>query len=92
MEKRGIAGRRAAPSPQRGFAGSDPRGPKTLRDQLVQEGKLLDHQDPNFSVFAEDIPFNSPSAAAAVVFGSTARPVCLEDQAGWSDLPRVARS
>jgi uncharacterized protein DUF4357 len=42
---------------------------KQLRDQLVQEGKLIDSPDPDLYLFADDIPFNSPSAAAAVVFG-----------------------
>jgi Domain of unknown function (DUF4357) len=39
----------------------------------VQECKLLDHQDPSLYVFADDIPFNSPSAAAAIVFGGNQR-------------------
>lgn len=42
---------------------------KTLRDQLVLDGRLTDGLDPALYVFAEDVPFNSPSAAAAVVFG-----------------------
>lgn len=46
---------------------------KTLRDQLVLEGKLIDDQDLSLYVFAEDVPFNSPSAAAAVVFGGNQR-------------------
>lgn len=43
---------------------------KDLRDQLVADGKLIDApgQD-GFFVFAEDVPFSSPSAAAAVVNG-----------------------
>jgi len=42
---------------------------KLLREQLVQEGKLLQDKQPNLLIFAEDISFESPSAAAAVVFG-----------------------
>jgi hypothetical protein len=42
---------------------------KTLRVQIVQEGQLAEGSDPGFYVFAEDVPFSSPSAAAAVVFG-----------------------
>lgn len=42
---------------------------KGLRDQLVEEGKLADADQDGFFVFTEDVPFNSPSAAAAVVFG-----------------------
>jgi hypothetical protein len=40
---------------------------RSLRDQLVQEGKLLDSGNPEYFVFAEDVAFSSPSAAAAVV-------------------------
>lgn len=38
-----------------------------LRNQLVEDGKLIDGTDPAFYVFAEDTAFSSPSAAAAVV-------------------------
>lgn len=40
---------------------------KSLRDQLVADGKLIDSTEPNYFVFTDDLPFNSPSAAAAVV-------------------------
>jgi hypothetical protein len=40
-----------------------------LRDQLVEEGKLADADQEGLFVFREDVPFSSPSAAAAVVFG-----------------------
>jgi hypothetical protein len=39
-----------------------------LRDQLVAEGKLANSGQDGFLVFTEDVPFASPSAAAAVVF------------------------
>ena len=40
----------------------------SLRDQLVMDGKLTDApESPGFYVVTEDIPFSSPSAAAAVV-------------------------
>src|SRR5262249_7140131 len=42
---------------------------KALRDQLVHDGKLVDCDDPSLLVFTENVVFNSPSAAAAVVFG-----------------------
>src|SRR4029453_2110391 len=42
---------------------------RSLRDQLVSEGKLIDGSDPAFFVFAEDIAFGSPSAGAAVILG-----------------------
>ncbi|MEX2599859.1 MAG: GIY-YIG nuclease family protein [Dehalococcoidia bacterium] len=38
-----------------------------LRDQLVHAGKLRDSDDAGFYEFAEDVPFSSPSAAAATV-------------------------
>lgn len=40
---------------------------RSQRDQLVADRKLRDSDDPNYYVFAEDVPFNSPSAAATVV-------------------------
>jgi hypothetical protein len=40
-----------------------------LRDELVQSGRLVDGSDPQFLVFADHVPFDSPSAAAAVVLG-----------------------
>lgn len=42
---------------------------RILRDQLVNDGKLRDSEQEGFYVFAEDVPFNSPSAAATVVYG-----------------------
>jgi len=40
---------------------------KALRDQLVSDGKLIESGEPNYYVFADDVPFNSPSAGAAIV-------------------------
>jgi hypothetical protein len=40
---------------------------KPLRDQLVQDGKLVDGADSQYYVFAEDVAFSSPSAAAAII-------------------------
>ncbi len=40
---------------------------RTLRDQLVADGKLVDSEKPDFYVFNEDVSFSSPSAAASVV-------------------------
>lgn len=45
---------------------------RALRHQLVDEGRLIDSDDPPLLVFAEDVSFSSPSAAAAVVMGRTA--------------------
>jgi hypothetical protein len=39
-----------------------------LRDDLVAAGKLVLSTDPAFYVFADDVAFSSPSAAATVVF------------------------
>ncbi len=41
---------------------------RTLRDKLVKEGKLVPNEGGGLYVFAEDVSFASPSAAAAVVF------------------------
>lgn len=43
---------------------------KDLRDDLVKVGKLKPNSNPEFLEFAEDVPFKSPSAAAAVVAGA----------------------
>jgi uncharacterized protein DUF4357 len=40
-----------------------------LREQLMAEGKLAEAGQDGFLVFTEDVPFSSPSAAAAVVYG-----------------------
>lgn len=40
---------------------------KSLRDQLVADGKLIDGPDHEHFVFNEDVGFSSPSAGAAVV-------------------------
>jgi hypothetical protein len=42
---------------------------KGLRDQLIAEGKLIDSDQADFLVFTDNVPFSSPSAAAAVVYG-----------------------
>ncbi|RMH50630.1 MAG: GIY-YIG nuclease family protein [Bacteroidetes bacterium] len=40
---------------------------RDLRDDLIESGKLVDASDPDLLVFAENVPFSSPSAAASVV-------------------------
>ena len=40
---------------------------RTLRDQLYQEGKLVDDSNPALLRFVEDVSFSSPSAGTAVV-------------------------
>ncbi|HLZ57662.1 MAG TPA: GIY-YIG nuclease family protein [Ktedonosporobacter sp.] len=40
---------------------------RQLREQLVQEKLLIPSEDGKFYLFQEDIPFKSPSAAAAVI-------------------------
>ena len=40
---------------------------KALRDQLVEDGKLIESEQTDFYVFNEDVGFSSPSAGAAVV-------------------------
>ncbi|MCQ1779124.1 GIY-YIG nuclease family protein [Neorhizobium galegae] len=39
----------------------------SLRQQLMSDGRLIQTLDPNFVEFSEDVTFNSPSAAAAVI-------------------------
>lgn len=39
----------------------------SLRQQLMNDGRLVPTDDPNFVEFAEDVTFASPSAAAAVI-------------------------
>lgn len=43
-----------------------------LRDQLVADGSLAVTQDGGMLVFTRDVPFSSPSAAAAVIYGRNA--------------------
>jgi hypothetical protein len=38
-----------------------------LRDDLIEAGKLVEANNPELLVFADDVPFGSPSAAATVV-------------------------
>ena len=40
---------------------------KALREKLVADGSLVDGDDPACLVFAENVAFNSPSAAASAV-------------------------
>ena len=42
---------------------------KGLREQLLKDGKIIDSPDKEFYIFKENVAFNSPSAAAAVIFG-----------------------
>lgn len=42
---------------------------RALRDELVEEGKLVPSADPNYYQFAENVAFSSPSGAGAVVAG-----------------------
>lgn len=46
-------------------------GYRSLRDDLIAEGKLQDSVDPNYYEFASDVAFTSPSAAASVVAART---------------------
>ena len=55
-------------------AGTDtfPSGYRSLRDQLVQDGRLVDGPDPLLYSFATDVSFASPSAAASIVAARSA--------------------
>lgn len=43
-----------------------------LRDQLIADGSLVTSPDGRALVFSRDVPFASPSAAAAVIYGRNA--------------------
>lgn len=49
-----------------------PSGYRSLRDQLVQDGRLVDGPDPLLYGFAADVSFASPSAAASIVAARSA--------------------
>jgi len=49
-----------------------PEGYRTLRDQLVKDGKLVECPEPGHYRFAADVAFPSPSAAASVVMAGSA--------------------
>ena len=43
---------------------------RSVRDALIEEGKLVDAPDPDTLVFADNVSFSSPSTAASVVLGA----------------------
>jgi hypothetical protein len=49
-----------------------PAGYRAIRDQLVQDGRLVDGPSPELFMFAEDVAFASPSAAASIVAARSA--------------------
>ena len=51
---------------------SFPQGYRSMRDQFVADGKLVDDAQPGFYRFATDVAFPSPSAAATVVMARSA--------------------
>jgi hypothetical protein len=57
----------AASTARRQGTSTFPAGYQALRDQLVQDGRLVDGPSPEFFMFTVDVAFASPSAAAAVV-------------------------
>ncbi|MBX3582831.1 MAG: DUF4357 domain-containing protein [Rhizobiaceae bacterium] len=63
-----LAGSTARRAPSETF----PRGYLALRDQLVAEGKLVEGPSPELYVFAVDVAFSSPSAAASIVAARSA--------------------
>lgn len=42
-----------------------------IREKLQREGKLVDSQNPDYWVFAQNVPFQSPSTAANIVGGAS---------------------
>ncbi|MCB0172070.1 MAG: GIY-YIG nuclease family protein [Anaerolineae bacterium] len=51
-----------------------------MRKQLYADGKLADGIDKDYWVFTQDVPFTSPSAAAAVIGGSP-----LNGRVNWKE-------
>lgn len=49
-----------------------PAGYQALRDQLAQDGRLVDGPSPELFMFAVDVTFASPSAAASIVAARSA--------------------
>jgi hypothetical protein len=49
-----------------------PAGYRALRDQLVQDGRMVDGAEPDLYRFAVDVAFASPSAAASIVAARSA--------------------
>ena len=45
---------------------------QTLRKSLIQDGGLVETNDPKLYKLTKDVPFKSPSAAAGMVYGGTA--------------------
>lgn len=42
-----------------------------IREKLLKEGKLKDSNDSNYWIFAQNVPFQSPSTAANIVSGAS---------------------
>lgn len=42
-----------------------------IREKLIGEGKLVDSQNPDYWVFAQNVPFQSPSTAANIIGGTS---------------------
>ncbi len=42
-----------------------------IREKLLKEGKLVDSQNPDYWVFAQNVPLQSPSTAANIVGGAS---------------------
>jgi Domain of unknown function (DUF4357) len=49
-----------------------PNGARPIREQLIQDGRLKPNENGSAYVFTEDVTFNSPSAAAAVIYDRSA--------------------
>lgn len=58
---KGSTARKKGPSSWRSYKG--------LRQKLVAEGLMVDSPDPSLLAFPDDVPFDSPSAAASVIVG-----------------------
>lgn len=41
-----------------------------IREKLLNEGKLIESENPNYWIFAQNVPFQSPSTAANIIGGT----------------------
>lgn len=56
---------------------------RQIREQLESEGKLIDHSS-ELSLFAQNVPFSSPSAAASVISGTS-----INGRVYWKHLSQI---
>jgi len=63
---------RAGSTARRAPSGTFPAGYAALRDKLIANGQLIEGRSPDLLLFAVDVMFSSPSAAASIVSARSA--------------------